>query len=142
VTTSLDPVSAKSEWRFYYDGDCALCRRSVSILARLDVLKRMRWQAYQSLDAPPDGLTWADLDQQAYIWNGRHIEGGFYAFRRLSLLLPLLWSLAPLFWLPGVDRLGQMAYRLIARNRSRLCSAACLPRGNRRLPAGVSSRQA
>ncbi|MCI0830197.1 MAG: DUF393 domain-containing protein, partial [Chloroflexi bacterium] len=75
---------------------------------------------YQSLYAPPPGLTWDDLKRSAYLVGrkGRYYEG-FYAFRMLIVRLPLLAPLAPVFWLPGISIIGAAAYRWVARNRYR-----------------------
>ena len=42
---------------------------------------------------------------------------GFFAVRRLSLRLPLLWPIAPLVWVPGMGWLGQRAYDGVANRR-------------------------
>ena len=75
----------------------------------------MRWRTYQSLAEPPDGLTWDDLDRAAYLHaeDGRLFEG-YYAFRALTVRMPLLMPLAPLAWLPGMGALGSRAYRWVA----------------------------
>ncbi|MCH9037545.1 MAG: DUF393 domain-containing protein [Chloroflexi bacterium] len=105
-------------WTLYYDGDCRLCARSVRWLSLLDFFGQIEWVPYQSLESPPPGLTWADLCRAAYLVDarGRRHEG-FFAFRQLSLRLPLLIPLALVLWLPGVSILGVPAYRWVARNR-------------------------
>ncbi len=85
----------------------------------------MRWVAFQSLDVLPGDLTPGDLRREAYIQQGDVLEGGFYSFRRLTLLLPLLWPLASLIWFPGAHRPGEAAYAWIARNRTRLPGSVC-----------------
>jgi predicted DCC family thiol-disulfide oxidoreductase YuxK len=135
TTTPLDPAAAEKaqapqeaaprDWVLYYDGDCGFCTTIVQLLARFDFARRVAWIPYQSLSQPPAGLTWVDLDKAAYIEGGGRLEGGFFAFRRLTLLLPPLLVLAPLMWLPGLRLLGQPAYRLIARNRYRLSRQGC-----------------
>ena len=107
-------------WLFYYDGDCGLCLRLVNLLARLDYADAVSWTPFQSLDAPPEGLTWQDLDQAVYLDTGagpRH--AGFFAVRKLTLKLPALWPLVPIFWFPGVHLPGQAVYRWVAANRRR-----------------------
>ena len=102
----------------FYDGECGLCRATRAWLSALDVTRRVRWRAYQSLDEPPRGLAWDDLERAAYLRtaDGRTFAG-FFAFRALSTRLPLLWPLAPLLWLPGMGALGGRVYRWVARNR-------------------------
>ncbi len=81
----------------------------------------MTWTPFQSLEQPPPGLSWDDLDRAAYLDTGRgRLHRGYYAFRMLTLrLLPLL-PLAPIFWFPGVVPAGVAAYGWIARNRYRI----------------------
>ena len=110
---------------FYYDGDCGFCTRVVRVLCAFDLRRRVRWLAFQSLETLPGELTLEDFRREAYIEHGGVLEGGFYSFRRLTLLLPPLWLLAPLIWLPGVNRLGEKAYAWVARNRTRLPGSVC-----------------
>ena len=49
---------------FYYDGDCGMCLRLVRRLERMDSHSRITWTPYQSLDEPPTGITWEEMDQR------------------------------------------------------------------------------
>ncbi len=109
---------------FYYDGDCGFCTLVVGLLTKFDFSRQVSWVPYQSLSEPPEGLTWQDLDREAYLEGNRRRECGFYAFRRLCLILPPLLPFAPFFWLLGVNLSGEAVYRWVARNRGRF-SAAC-----------------
>ena len=106
---------------FLYDADCGMCAATVRFLRRFDTRKRIAWTPIQSLDAPPQGLTRADLERSAYLTcaPGDNHEG-FYAFRKLLLKLPLLSPLGALLWIPGVRFIGVPAYRWVARNRYRI----------------------
>jgi predicted DCC family thiol-disulfide oxidoreductase YuxK len=125
ATTAEGEAGERREWTFLYDGDCGFCTRVVRLMAGLDLRRRVRWTAFQSLETLPGGLTREDLQREAYILRGDVIEGGFYSFRRLALLLPPLWALTPLLWLPGVNRAGEAAYAWVARNRGRLPGSVC-----------------
>ena len=124
---------------FYYDADCRFCAGLARWLSRVDVLHWVIWTPYQSLDAPPPGLSWDDLERSAYLVGGpegRRYEG-FYAFRLLTVRLPLLAPLAPIFWFPGMRLIGVTVYRWVARNRYRIfgcsvpASGRCRNRGER-----------
>ncbi len=116
--------AARDRTVFYYDGGCGFCRSVVAVLSRIDVRRRVTWTPYQSLETPPDGLTWEDLERSAHLETEQGgLHEGFHAFRRLTLLLPPLWPLAPFLWLPGVPSLGTGLYRWVARNRH--CIWAC-----------------
>jgi predicted DCC family thiol-disulfide oxidoreductase YuxK len=113
------------DWTFYYDGECGFCTRVVRLMFALDRRRRVRWVSFQSQDELPGGLTPADLRREAYIYKGDVLEGGFYSFRRLTVLLPPLWIFAPLMWLPIINPLGEAAYGWVARNRTRFPGSVC-----------------
>ena len=93
-------------------------------MSRADWLGRVEWKPAQELQYLPDGLTREDLDAAMYLLDDRgRLHRGFFAVRRLSLLLPPLLPIAPLLWLPGARFLGVRVYAFIARNRG------CLTRG-------------
>ena len=101
-----------------YDGTCPLCRGAVKWMSRADWLGRVDWVPGQELAVLPDGVTRSDLDAAMYLQDGRgRLHGGFFAVRRLSLLLPPLLPIAPFLWLPGARFLGVKVYAFIARNR-------------------------
>ena len=129
VSKSTEAPSSTSARRrrytFYYDGECGFCTRVVRLLSAADLRRRVRWLAFQPLEALPGDLTLADLRREAYIQRDDVLEGGFYSFRRLTLVLPPLWPMAPLIWLPGMHWLGEPAYAWVARNRTRLPGSVC-----------------
>ena len=87
-------------------------------MSRVDWLGRVEWVPGQELAVLPNGLTRSDLDAAMYLLDsGGRLHGGFFAVRRLSLLLPLLLPIAPFLWLPGARFLGVKVYAFIARNR-------------------------
>lgn len=129
-------------WVLYYDGECGFCILAVRALALADFFRVVTWTAYQELPEPPGGLTRADLDAAAYLEvrkdssgtgegaeEGLRLHRGFYAFRMLTLRLPPLLPLAPLLWLPGVNRLGELAYEWVAANRYRISRKCRLKAG-------------
>ena len=108
---------------FYYDGDCGLCLRLVQRLKKLDDRGSITWTAYQSLDEPPLGISWEDLDRAAYLVSDTdEVSEGFYAIRGLLTRLPALAVLGMFMHLPGVGLIGRPLYRLVARNRKRVLS--------------------
>ncbi len=119
-------------WIFYYDRECGFCTLSVRLLALADLFRQVRWVAFQDLAAPPIGLSWEDLAAAAYleVRSGPKAAGddarkgklyrGFYAVRMLALVLPPLWPLTPLLWLPGAAHVGTRFYGWVAANRYRI----------------------
>jgi predicted DCC family thiol-disulfide oxidoreductase YuxK len=108
-----------------YDGECALCRKGVAQLRRLDWLGVLRYADARDrslLPATVPPLNPDRLLEEMHLLTdtGGHIYHGFGAFRWLAWRLPLLWPLAPFLYLPGVPSLGQRLYLWVARNRFRL----------------------
>ena len=121
-------------WVFYYDGNCGFCSTTVKLLSRADLLKQVSWIPYQTLERPPDDLSWDDLDIAAYLETGSgRLHRGFYAFRMLTLRVLLLVPLIPLFWFPGVRIAGVPVYGWMAKNRHRI-SRCQIPLFNNRNP--------
>jgi predicted DCC family thiol-disulfide oxidoreductase YuxK len=108
-----------------YDGDCALCRKGVQQLRRLDWLGVLRYadardRNNQPITSPPLNPDRLLEEMHLFPGTGKRIYHGFGAFRWLAWRLPLLWPLAPFLYLPGVPSVGQRLYLWVARNRLRL----------------------
>lgn len=108
-----------------FDGQCAFCRKSVSILRKLDWLKAVKYQDGRDIANLP--ATEPPLDPQRLVEemhlvtaDRRWVHHGFGAFRWMAWRMPALWLVAPFLYLPGVPRLGQKAYLWVARNRFKL----------------------
>lgn len=108
-----------------FDGQCAFCRKGVSLLHRLDWLKRFDCRdARDSANLPPCGVPLDPqrlLDEMHVVTPDRsRAYAGYRALRWIAWRLPLLWPLAPFLHLPGAVWLGSKLYRWIARNRFKL----------------------
>ena len=107
-----------------YDGQCGFCLESI---ARLRVLDLFGWLDPLDFHTQPDlarlhpALTPERCRSEMILLepDGR-ISGGYHAFARLTMRLPLLWGLAPLAHLPGAAWVGTRAYRWIAAHRDLL----------------------
>ncbi len=119
----LSKPSRSSRWTLYYDGGCGFCGGARRWLSKLDLFRSIDWTPYQTLEKPPVGLSWEDLDRYAWLDTGQGpLRRGFYAMRLLALKLPPLIPIAPLMWLPGAHIVGAAVYDWIARNRYRISS--------------------
>lgn len=125
----IAPRRPRPRWTVTYDGMCPICLRTVAILGYLDLRERLMLTNLEDPDAHlvvPPTITAADLHTQMHLVDpaGRAYSG-FLAFRALTRLLPPLWPIVPLVYLPGVTWLGAQAYRHIASSRARVpCRAA------------------
>jgi predicted DCC family thiol-disulfide oxidoreductase YuxK len=114
-----------------FDGQCGFCIRSLKVCRTLDVRGALRFhdsnRRSEVLSAFPE-LALADFDDAMFaVGPDRTVTRGFFAFRRILWVSPLMWPLLPLFYFPGTGRIGPMVYAWVARNRHRLgCSTdAC-----------------
>jgi len=107
-----------------YDGQCGFCLASVK---RLRVLDLFGWVDPLNFHIQPDLTTLNPVltpercrSEMILLKPSGELSGGFDAFRRLSLHLPLLWPLVPLIYLPGARWIGTQVYRWIATHRDLL----------------------
>ena len=125
-----------------YDGRCGFCLESVR---RLRILDLFGWVDPLDFHTQPDlaklspVLTPERCRSEMILLepNGR-LSGGFQAFARMTLRLPLLMGLAPLVHLPGADWVGTRAYRWIAAHRYLLHRNSTCQTNQCVLPAGKS----
>src|SRR5262249_43438856 len=132
MATALHPVhhmpvehSISEKAKVFYDGHCALCRKSVHLLRRLDWMERLSFVDVRELAHPPaDGppLSRERMLEEVHLMtpDGGRVYHGFEAFRWIAWEVPLLWVLVPFLYLPGMGSLGQKFYLWVARNRFRL----------------------
>ncbi len=104
-----------------YDGKCQFCVASVQPLKVMDLFHRIRWvdyQQYENVKVLHPQLTAEIARSQLHMidWDGT-MYGGFFAFRRLAFLLPMLYPLIPFLYFPGSGIAGPFVYRWIAKNR-------------------------
>lgn len=103
-----------------YDPTCAFCVAAVRVVQRLD------WRGCIDALGAPEGyvlddgraLSRALLDQAVHVVTPEdEVLRGFFACRRVAAVLPLLWPLLPLLYLPGAAAAGTAAYMWVARHR-------------------------
>jgi predicted DCC family thiol-disulfide oxidoreductase YuxK len=101
------------------DGACDLCRRTAAVLNATDALQRL-----EVADARAPGVAErygiepaAALESMHLVEPSGRTSAGFAAYRRLSLLLPAAWPVAPLLHIPGAASVGELIYRRVARSR-------------------------
>ena len=108
--------------RVFFDADCGFCAHSASVLRRLDSNHRLALVPLQRAaevapDAPELGVLLASMHVRDS--TGRWSVGGA-AWLRIADEIPLLRPLAFLARLPGLRRLVEPAYAVVARNRHRI----------------------
>lgn len=125
-----------------FDGQCALCTRTVKRIQKWDRHGRITWRPCQSI--PPEG--WEDVSPAEcakVVWavdaEGNRAQGSDAAMMILAALIDARWPMT-IGRLPVVHQVMQGVYWVIARNRRRFpgetpwCEqhpADCRPSSNR-----------
>jgi predicted DCC family thiol-disulfide oxidoreductase YuxK len=106
-----------------YDGRCSICQRSVRMLKGWDLLDRLNYIDFRTLDITAYNehrgvsLDPVELDKAMHVvWRGR-VTSGFAGCRTIATALPPFWAVVPLLYLPGLSHAGAATYRWLARNR-------------------------
>ena len=111
----------KEPWTLYYDGWCSLCIWIVKILEFFDIPGTVAYYSYRNLKIVPTGLSGDKLERNAYlVTSNGHSYQRFFAFRMITLRIPVLLILTPFLWLPGISIVGKAIYRRVSDNRYRL----------------------
>lgn len=126
-----------------YDGDCGLCNRIRTAYESVDFDEMFVWKTYQSGIGEQHGIRTQALEEKMHVVvDNSEVLFGFAAFRRMLLCSPWFWLLltaviaAPpdswhtwrrvivgislCFFLPIFNRIGELVYSWVARNRSRI----------------------
>lgn len=103
-----------------FDGGCAFCRRQARTIARLDWLRRFTSVPYDdAVNVWPEVARGTLGDGLRVRFADGTVRIGIDAVRSIALRMPLTAIPALLLWLPGFHRLGDVAYRFVARRRRR-----------------------
>src|SRR5262249_53223347 len=81
--------------RIIYDGNCGFCRSSIIVVQVMDL-----WGKFEYLPGPKD------LSEMRLEFPDGRSYGGFFAFRKIAWMLPMLYPLLPLLYLPGSGLIG------------------------------------
>jgi predicted DCC family thiol-disulfide oxidoreductase YuxK len=128
-----------------YDGRCSICRRSVRLLKGWDLLDRLNYLDFRTLDIAAYNahrkvaLDPAALETAMHVVHHGRVTSGYEGCRSIATVLPLFWPIVPLLYLPGLSHAGAAAYRWLARNR--MAFHTCGPDGACALPGLVVAAQ-
>ncbi len=104
-----------------YDGHCQFCVGSIKMLKVMDLFARLTFVDYHTqgdLTLLHRDLTFAKVHSQLYLIEPcGNLHGGFFAFRRVTWLLPMLYPLIFFVYFPGANILGPFLYNCISKNR-------------------------
>jgi predicted DCC family thiol-disulfide oxidoreductase YuxK len=115
-------IARRGSYAMLYDGGCGLCRSVASVVARLDVLRRIEPLDVLS-DWPVISARFQALRQDRCLID-MHVVGPdrtvytrYRAYRALAWAMPATWPLLPLLYLPGVPLVGDRIYGRVASSR-------------------------
>jgi len=122
VVRWIERHRAVTHGQLLYDGQCGFCLASVQ---RLQAVDWFHWVRLRDFHREPDlsalhpQLTPERCRSEMVLLEAEHgrLFGGFHAFRRLCVRLPLLRPLLPLVYLPGAAWIGTRVYRWVAEHR-------------------------
>jgi len=137
IETRQAAAASRGQDRLFYDGRCGFCLESIQRLQVVDLFRRVALRDFHlepSLAALHPELTPERCRSEMVLLEaerhrvrhsatpsvappGGRLSGGFHAFRRLCVRLPLLWPLLPLVYLPGASWVGSGVYRWVAEHR-------------------------
>ena len=134
-----------------YDGRCQICQRSVRLLKRWDLLGRLNYVDFRTLDVAAYNaqrnlaLDERELETAMHVVSRGRVTSGFPGCRTIAGALPMFWPIVPLLYLPGLSHAGAAGYRWLARNRMAFhtcdASGACaLPPPHKAAPRGDRAR--
>ncbi|MDF2925109.1 MAG: hypothetical protein K0R57_4023 [Paenibacillaceae bacterium] len=106
-----------------YDAQCNLCLATVAKLRTLRTNAELAMVPLQtaSPDMLPANVSMEELLKELHVVEeDGTVYRGAEAIVRIVRTIPALSWLAPLYGLPGLRRLAQVLYRLVARHRYRL----------------------
>ena len=112
-----------------YDADCGFCVRSLEWVKAADRAGRIQYLASRDphVFSRFPMLREADFRHAMYaVSDSVEVFRGFFAFRRIARVVPLLRILLPLFYFPGSSRVGPNVYAWVDRHRASFgCDSVC-----------------
>lgn len=102
-----------------WDSHCSFCRRWVLLFRLLDWFHIHRFLGSAEPGAFEDPRVTPDMaDRAIQLLTPKWQSEGFDAVRRILVVCPLTFWMAPLLWLPPLYRLGDRTYQLVAARRT------------------------
>jgi glycosyltransferase involved in cell wall biosynthesis len=112
----------KNELFLIYDGNCAICCKTITVLQTLDVFKRITYINMFNAQAM-NRIEFVGLDIDMLLKNMHAIVDrqqfkGFDAYRVLAFRIPFFWILLPFLYLWPFTWVGRRIYRHVADTRT------------------------
>ncbi len=119
--------AAASRLKLIYDGHCGFCRASVRQLKVMDLFNKVEYvdfQAHPDLSELHPQLNKKTATSRIHLIEPPYLLGeekklyaGFFVFRRLSFVMPMLWPMVLVLYAPGSGLIGPLVYQWVADHR-------------------------
>lgn len=96
----------------YYDSFCKMCTNSSTIWRKLDWRNKLTFQSFRNLKDYP-----VEMEESLHVQKDKRWYKGYTAIIQIAKTLPLLWLSLPFLYLFKVIGIGDMVYKVIAKNR-------------------------
>ena len=120
---------SKSESRYIviYDGDCNFCVKCMGLLRLLDFSRKLKYTNFRTKEFARRNRKFLKRleDEMLLLAPSGEQYWGYFTWKKMTTLLPLLWISVPFLYIPGVDLVGEWAYAFVSRNRNRWGCKSC-----------------
>lgn len=127
---AVRPVEPGKTIEVFFDNECPLCRREISLLRWMDRKERIQFTDITSGEFDPAEFSMT-MDQFMDEIQGRLPDGSFITgvevFRRLYSAVGFRW-VVPITRVPGISHAMDFGYRVFAKNRLKFtgrCTSEC-----------------
>ena len=112
---------SKSNYILFYDSDCGFCHYTVRIIKRLDVFASLTFADSTYKGKTP--LDYNDISTQSAILYNKDKDKFWIkheAFGKILLLIPFGFVIGWIFFIPGISKIFEMIYDIIAKYRTNI----------------------
>ena len=103
-----------------YDNTCQFCTSAKLDMEKIDRKKKLKWVGISNFNYKRYKLKKSDLLKEMYLIEGKKFYKGYYAWKQIAKKIPLMYPLYLISLIPGMDFIGDMIYKIIAKHRYKL----------------------
>ena len=105
-----------------YDGDCNFCMKCMRLLRLLDFSHRLEYVNFRAKEfARRNRKLLKRLENEMLLVSPSGKQyWGYFTWKRIAAVLPVLWVFVPFLYLPFADVVGEWAYAFVSSNRNRI----------------------
>jgi len=112
-------LGRRKKYQLLYDGSCEFCKKCLVVIQSMDVMKKFEHADFRQQKIPSSQRK--NLERQIWLVTPKKTYKGFFAFRKMAMLMPALWIIVPLLYLPFAGTIGTKIYNYISCKRFQFC---------------------